>query len=167
MEILKATLKDAEGIKSVCSEGYRETYPGLLPPTHIEKVIQDFYNMERIASEITTTGKEWNGWFVAVEQGKVVGAGGGGIIAEETAELFVLYLDPARKRQGIGTQLLDAITKDQVERGAKEQWVSVAKGNAMGIPFYEAVGFAFQSEQPAYERAGYTSLRYKRTLGDQ
>ena len=166
MEIRKAELKDAEGIKTVCSDGYRQTYPDLISPQHIEKVIQKFYNVERIESEITTTGKEWNGWFVAVEQNKVAGAGGGGFIAEGTAELFVLYLDPARKRQGIGTQLLDAITKDQVERGAKEQWVSVAKGNAMGIPFYEAIDFEFQSEQPAYEMDGYTSLRYKRTIRD-
>lgn len=164
MEFRKAELKDAAAIKRVCSKGYRETYPGLLSPTQIEKVIQDFYNMDRIESEITTTSREWNGWFVAVDSDEVVGAGGGGFIADESAELYVLYLDPARKRQGIGSRLLDTITKDQVERGAKEQWVSVAKGNEMGIPFYEAVGFAFQSEQPAYEMDGYTSLRYKRPL---
>lgn len=63
----------------------------------------------------------------------------------------MLYLDPNRKREGIGGKLLEAITKDQIERGAKEQWVSFFKDNFMGIPFYEAVGFEYQGERPAYE----------------
>lgn len=167
IEIRKAIVEDAQGIRKVCSDGYRYTYPELLPQHQIEKVIQEFYNAERIKDEVVTISKEWNGWFVAVDTGEVVGAGGGGFIEDETAELFVIYLDPTRKREGIGSRLLGAITKDQIERGAKEQWVSVTKGNDMGIPFYEAVGFEYQTECPAYdmpEEEGYKSLRYKREL---
>lgn len=130
-------------------------------------MIQEFYNEERIRKEILEIGRGWNGWFVAVDAGQVVGAGGGGFTGEETSELFVLYLDPDRKREGIGSKLLAAITTDQIARGAREQWVSVAKGNGMGIPFYEAVGFDFQEERPSYgvlEEDGHHSLRYKRKL---
>lgn len=167
IEVRKALRGDVHGIRKVCSDGYRKTYPDLLSAERIETIIQEFYNEERIAKEISDISWEWNGWFVAVDAGQVVGAGGGGMTGEETAELFVLYLDPDRKRQGIGSKLLAAITEDQTERGAKEQWVSVAQGNSMGIPFYEAVGFELKEERPAYGTSdgdGYRSLRYKRML---
>lgn len=166
-EIRRAVLEDAPGISKVCTDGYRKTYPELLAVSQIEGVIQEFYNEERIRKEILEIGRGWNGWFVAIDAGQVVGAGGGGFTGEQTSELFVLYLDPDRKREGIGSKLLAAITKDQFARGAKEQWVSVVKGNRMGIPFYEAAGFDFQEERSSYgalKEDGLLSLRYKRKL---
>ncbi|MDV2581585.1 GNAT family N-acetyltransferase [Alkalibacillus haloalkaliphilus] len=166
IEIRKARLEDVDGIIKVCSDGHRKTYPELLPNHHIENIIKEFYNEERIKKEITDITQDWNGWFIAVDYEKVVGAAGGGFIDREVSELFVIYLDPERKREGIGSKLLEAVTKDQIERGAKEQWMSVAKDNFMGIPFYEAVGFKYQGERPSYElpEEGYKSLRYKRKL---
>lgn len=167
IEIRKAVPGDVHGIRKVCSEGYRKTYPGLLAVKRIETIIEEYYNEERIQKEILETGMEWNGWFVAVDGGEVIGAGGGGMTGEDIAELFVLYMDPELKREGIGRKLLAAITEDQIRCGAKEQWVSVAKGNSMGIPFYEAIGFELQEERPAYgtnEEEGYRSVRYRRIL---
>ena len=167
IHIRKALPEDVQGIIRVCSEGYRATYPDLLPQHLIEKILGEFYTEERVEKEIRNISREWNGWFVAVDGGTVVGAGGGGLTGEETAELFVLYLDPARKREGIGSRLLKAITEDQRKRGAREQWVSVAKGNSMAIPFYEALGFVYRGERPAYaiaEEEGILSLRYSREL---
>ncbi|WP_117161689.1 GNAT family N-acetyltransferase [Paraliobacillus sp. X-1268] len=167
IKIRKAILEDIGGIIKVCSEGHRNTYPELLPQHHIEKIIKEFYNEERIKKEITNITEEWNGWFVAIDNGTVLGAAGGGFIDSGVSELFVIYLDPERKREGIGSKLLEAVTKDQIERGAKIQWVSVAKDNFMGIPFYEAIGFKYQGERPSYElpaEEGYKALRYKREL---
>jgi len=168
INIRKANTEDVLGIIQVCTEGHKKTYQELIPEHHIEKIIKEFYNEERVTKEIINTNQGWNGWFVAVDNGKVVGAGGGGFIDEEVAELFVLYLNPNRKREGIGSQLLKAVTDDQIKRGAKEQWVSVTKDNFMGIPFYEAIGFEYQSERPSYElpEEGFISLRYKRILED-
>ena len=167
IEIRKASMEDIQGIIRVCSEGYRVTYKDLLPPHHIEKIIQDFYLEERIQKEIYEVNDHWNGWYVALDKTNVVGAGGGGFISDEVAALYVLYLDPNRKRQGIGKSLLQVITEDQKNRGAHEQWVSVAKNNQLAIPFYEAVGFRFISEQPAYhlpEDESYISLQYMRKI---
>ncbi|MDM5154919.1 GNAT family N-acetyltransferase [Bacillus sp. DX1.1] len=167
VEFRKAKLEDVQGIIKVCSDGYRNTYPELLPQYYIESTIKEFYNEKRVKNEIINISQEWNGWFVAVEDGEIIGAGGGGFIGEEIAELFVIYLDPHRKREGVGSRLLSVITNDQIERGAKEQWVSVAKDNFMGIPFYEAVGFIYQNERPAYGLPvdeDFKSIRYKRNL---
>ena len=170
IEIRKAKPEDAQGIVRVCSDGYRSTYPELLPRDAIEKIIKDFYHVDRVQNETLHTDRAWNGWYVAAEDGNIIGAGGGGMTGEETGELFVLYLDPARKREGIGSKLLQAITREQLESGAKEQWVSVAQGNAAAIAFYEAVGFQYAGQRPTYglaEADGFVSLRYKRSIAEK
>ncbi len=63
-----------------------------------------------------------------------------------TGWLYVIYLDPQRRNEGIGTKLLDAVTQQQKAFGAREQFVTVQRGNVKGIPFYEARGFIFQEE---------------------
>jgi ribosomal protein S18 acetylase RimI-like enzyme len=139
---------DVGGICRVCAEGWRDTYQGLIARDAIERVIAEFYNPARIRREILVASG-WNGWWVAEEHGAVAGAAGGGMLRPGVGELFVLYVDPGRRGQGIGTLLLDAVTGELREQGAREQWVSVAKGNMKGIPFYQARGFVVRGEQPA------------------
>ncbi|MFD1068008.1 GNAT family N-acetyltransferase [Oceanobacillus locisalsi] len=167
MKICKANSNHVEGIAKVCIESNWSTYRDIYSKLYMEKVIRDFYNPQRILNEVTHSSKEWGGYFVALEDDEVVGAGGGGMIHGTTSEIFVLYLNPDRRNEGIGTQLLQAITHQQKEFGAIEQWVSVQKGNRKGIPFYEAKGFQFQHEQKAYHditENNYISLRYKRHI---
>lgn len=165
--IEKALPEHVSGISDVCSKGYRHTYEETHSTEYIERMIREFYNQDRILNEVKHTSREWNGWFVALDENKVVGAIGGGMTGLEKAEVFVLYLDPSRKRERIGSRLLNELTNEQVQRGASEQWVSVSKGNLKGIPFYEAVGFTAQSEQESYqnlEAEAYKSIRYRRSL---
>ncbi|MCE5041883.1 GNAT family N-acetyltransferase [Mammaliicoccus sciuri] len=167
MEYRMATINDVQGIIKVCSDGYHVTYKDILPEKYITQIINEFYNEQRVSKEITNIDQYWNGWFVAEDNGQIVGAGGGGFREPHISELYVLYLDPTRKREGIGSCLLNIITDDQIRRGAREQWVSVSKGNHTGIPFYEAKGFKYQYEKPMYtlpENENYISLKYKRQL---
>lgn len=167
MKICKANSNHVEGIAEVCIESYWSTYHDIYSKEYIETVIRDFYNHQRILSEVTYSSKEWGGYFVALENEEIVGAGGGGMLNDTAGEIFVLYLNPNRRDEGIGTQLLQAITHQQKEFGAIEQWVSVQKGNQKGIPFYEAKGFQFQHEQKGYhdkKENNYITLRYKRQL---
>ena len=165
--VKKATPEHVEGISRVCTEAFWATYQGIYSREHIERVNREFYNHKRILSEVTETTREWNGYYVALDDDTVVGAIGGGMIDEHVSEVFVLYLDLKRRREGIGTLLLDALTEVQQEKGANEQWVSVAKGNQKGIPFYEAKGFVKQSERSSYGNTSdenYISIRYCRKI---
>ena len=166
--VRKAVPGDEQGIVDVCVAGQWNTYKNLYSHDYIEKVIEKFYTVERIEKEIKQTSKEWNGYFVAVQDNKIVGAIGGGVYDEHIAEVYVLYLDPERRNQGIGTKLLHYLTEVQKNKyGATEQWVSVAKDNILGIPFYKARGFHFQEEQQSYESNEddhSISLRYKRKI---
>ncbi|MGG0668290.1 GNAT family N-acetyltransferase [Sporosarcina koreensis] len=168
IHIIKAQPDHVEGISKVCSDGYWATYSETHSEMYIKGIIEEFYNRERIQKEVLETSKEWGGYFVALEGYEVIGAGGGGMIEETSGEVFVLYLDPSRRNEGIGTMLLDAITKQQKEEfNAKEQWVSVAKGNQKAIPFYEAKGFIFNREVDGHgivDGERYSSVRYCRTI---
>jgi ribosomal protein S18 acetylase RimI-like enzyme len=167
--IRSAEPADANGIARVCAAGWRDTYADIYPPEHIEAVIAEYYTPARIADEIAAP-EGWDGWLVAVEDGTVVGAGGGGMIEPTAGEIFVLYLDPARRGEGIGTLLLEAITEQQRDRGAREQWVSVEPENVKGLPFYQARGFEIRGKRPAWGSApaeARASLRLARRLDDQ
>lgn len=164
IRIQKALVCHVEGISKVCSDGWRDTYVDLREKEYINAVIEEFYQFERIYNEVTLSIKGWDGWYVALENGEVVGAGGGGMTSEKVGELFVLYLNPSRRGEGIGTRLLNAITERQIEQGATEQWVSVMKGNQKGIPFYEARGFVQQSGATVFENEKDLKIRYRRDL---
>lgn len=166
IEVKKGLPKHVEGISRVCSEGCLDTYKGI---RHRENIIRNnniFYNHARILDELDEKDG-WDGYFVALDDEEVVGAIGGGMTGQRKSEIFVLYLDPARRGEGIGTQLLNYLTDVQKEKGAIEQWVSVQKGNNKGIPFYEARGFVKRSERLAYSNAPgeqYRSWRYVRKI---
>lgn len=167
ISIQKAIVEHINGIAKVCINAYWATYSELLSNEYIKRMIDEFYTYDRILKEVTTTNREWNGWIVAVDNGEVVGAGAGGMISENHGELFVLYLDPNRRKEGLGSMILEAVTKELKERGAKEQWVSVTKGNNKGIPFYEAKGFICVHEQAEYgviDGEDYRALRYHRLI---
>jgi GNAT superfamily N-acetyltransferase len=167
IHIQKANPSHVQGIKKVCSDGNWATYREIYTKEYIERVISEYYNHERILDEVTTSDRHWGGYFVAVENDEVIGAGGGGMIGDTDGEVYVLYLDPSRRNEGIGTLLLDAITQQQKEEfHASKQWVSVQKGNQKGIPFYEARGFVYVQEQHGYgnDEEDYKSLRYSRLI---
>ncbi|GGN67808.1 N-acetyltransferase [Actinoplanes lobatus] len=140
-EVRAATGSDVAAIRDICTRGYRTTYPDLLSPEFIERMLTEFYNAERVTREVTATPPGWLGYQVAEEDGRVVGAAGGGLTAPGVGELFVLYLDPDERGRGLGTLLLDRITDQIRELGATEMWVAALEGNELGIPFYEARGF--------------------------
>jgi ribosomal protein S18 acetylase RimI-like enzyme len=167
--IRPAEIHDAEGIARVCAAGWRDTYRGLKEPERIEAVIAKYYTPERISREIASP-EGWDGWIVAAENDTVIGAGGGGMIQPGVGEIFVLYLDPTRRGEGIGTLLLEAITEQQRSQGAREQWVSVEPENTKGLPFYYARGFELRGERPEWGTSpdeGRVSLRLMRRLEPQ
>lgn len=146
IEIKLADESHVEGIIDVCRDGYTDVSKGILSDELITKSCNKYYNEERIKNEVEEVTKPWGGYFVAIEDNKVVGAGGGGMIDDRKSRLYVLYLNPIKRNNGIGTKLLEAITAQQKAFGATEQYVTVQKDNMKGIPFYKARDFEFVKE---------------------
>ncbi|WP_186669882.1 GNAT family N-acetyltransferase [Sporosarcina sp. BP05] len=166
--IRRATRNDATAITDILVASQWFTYEKLYSVDYITKLIGQYYSVQRIEQEIVSINEEWHGYFIAETDGKIVGAIGGGMTSKTAGEVYVFYLDPLMRGMGIGTRLLDFFTKIQkYTYGAHEQWVSVAKGNDYGIPFYEARGFIFQHEEFAYGTSKEDqdiSLKYKRDI---
>jgi ribosomal protein S18 acetylase RimI-like enzyme len=166
--IRRAARNDTTAMTDVLVSSQWFTYGNLYSKDYIIKLIDQYYNVKRIEQEIVSINEEWHGYFIAELDGRIVGAIGGGMTSETAGEVYVFYLDPLMRGMGIGTRLLDFFTKIQkYTYGAREQWVSVAKGNDYGIPFYEARGFIFQHEELAYGTSKEDqdiSLKYKREL---
>ena len=165
--IRQATSRDMEQIHDVIVKSHWFTYNDLFAPSSIEKIIERYYNPERLLEEITCINATWHGYIVAIVNEKIIGVIGGGMREEEEGEVYVLYLDPEVRNNGVGTELLIKFTMIQkFTYGAKEQWVAVAQGNKYGIPFYEARGFEFQYASPSYAAIddNDVSLWYKRNI---
>ncbi|MBL7261046.1 GNAT family N-acetyltransferase [Paractinoplanes lichenicola] len=164
-----ARTNEAAQIAAVCAAGWRDTYAGLLPPAAIDEAIATYYTPTRIEGEVGGGASDgWLGYAVAVSDGEVLGAAGGGLTGPGVGELFVLYVRPDVQARGLGSRLLDFVTGQQVGRGAREQWVSVYQGNPKGEPFYRARGFEFVEAVTPWDglgaEQGVKSLRLRRTV---
>lgn len=132
---------DAPAIAQICSQAWRITYKDLYSQAYIDKVIAEFYNLSRVEQECQTSSADWHGYMVAEKDGEIVGCIGGAC-EDETGFIYVLYVKPSLKGQGIGTALLDGLTHYQKGTySIRQQDVYVTAGNQMGIPFYEKNGF--------------------------
>lgn len=67
IQIHIANQNHVQGIVKVCSEGYQATYTETHSKEYIDRIIKEFYNPERVLSEVTNTNRNWGGYFVAVE----------------------------------------------------------------------------------------------------
>jgi ribosomal protein S18 acetylase RimI-like enzyme len=150
-DVRLALAGEERAICDICREGFAVSSKGLLSPATIERQAELYYNPERVRREIMSAGDrpQWQGYVVAVSSlGEVLGAAGGGVTDGTVGNVYVLYLKPALRGNGIGTTLLDFITTQQTSAGATEQWVSVTEGNDLGIPFYRARGFVVRGRVP-------------------
>lgn len=149
--IRKAVQQDAKPLSDLLITCQWATYSSLYSTDTINELVEQYYNVNRIEQEINWCNEQWHGYYIADVGGIPIGAIGGGLIDEKIGEIFVFYVHPDWHRQQVGTRLLNHFSKIQQHHyGAKEQWVAVAKGNSLAIPFYESQRFQFQYETPAY-----------------
>ncbi|MGT2743134.1 GNAT family N-acetyltransferase [Streptococcus plurextorum] len=144
--IRRAEESDVSAIIDICSAAWQSTYKELYPQSYIDRVIADYYHEERVTKEIRENTPYFHGYWVAEKDHQVIGCIGGGIDEQKAGHIYVFYMAPELKRQGVGTALLDGFTAYQKEvYGIKEQWISaLTEGNHVGQAFYEKQGFVFQ-----------------------
>ena len=163
--VRRARPQESGQVCEVCTEGFTASSAGLLTPGTIGRQVATYYDPGRVRAEIENAGvtPEWQGYVVAVApDGCVLGAAGGGVRDGTVGQVHVLYLRMDLRGRGIGTALLDFVTDQQRQAGAREQWVSVTEGNDLGIPFYRARGFVERDRVPFVD--GARSLRMMRPL---
>lgn len=167
VEIKRADKGHVHEIAKLCINGYWNTFGKTHSKEYIKRIINEFYNIDRLRTEVDENSESWGGYFIAVENEEIVGASAGGMIDSNASEVFFLYVDSIRRNEGIASKLLNEVTIQQIEMGAKEQWISIHAENEEGIAFYESKGFEFIHKGPGsgiYQDGNYLSLRYSREV---
>lgn len=150
-----ATNDDVPHLQRLLTKAWKVTYAELYPEEYINRVISEFYNYDRLLHETSTNSKEWSGYYVIEVDKEIIGCIGGGVVDDQTGEIYVLYIDPDQKRKGYGSELVHEFTRKQIENyNIKIQNVAVTEGNEMGIPFYEKIGFKAKTIKELYFNDG-------------
>ena len=102
-------------------------------------------------------------YLVAEVDGEVVGHAVASIVAD-IAELQRIAVDPAHRRHGLATALLDAVLVAATSEGADRLLLEVRENNAGAIGFYAAHDFAEIDRRPRYYRDGATAVVMLREL---
>ena len=144
-----AAAADASRIAGICSTAYRAAYRDILPAGYIDRSVVAFYDAQRVAADIAPAPPGWFGYQVVEEDGRVLGAAGGGMRGATAGELSLIYLEAAQRGRGLGTLLLDRVAGQIRAAGGREIWVSVFLGDRPGIAFYRARGFQPMETVPA------------------
>ncbi|MFL8952844.1 GNAT family N-acetyltransferase [Helcococcus kunzii] len=165
LKIRFATIEDAKDISDICSKAWRITYANLYSKQYIDKVIDELFTIDRIVKECRESSSDWHGYIVAHDGQHILGCIGGAS-ESETGFIYIFYVDPDYKGQGIGSALLEFLTKYQKENyGINRQEVYVTTDNMLGIPFYKKCGFKLVEVVPNWiDESEGTQNKYQRLV---
>ncbi len=82
----------------------------------------------------------------------------------DVAELQRIAVEPAHRRAGLATALLDTVVVAAREGGADGLLLEVRDGNAGALAFYARRGFVEIDRRPRYYRDGATAVVMQRPL---
>lgn len=150
MKIRKADLTDLKMIQAICTKGQYDTYSDHQTTEYLDRVVEEFYNTQRLENELKTAD-DYGTWYVAVDsENEVIGTLIGGKKDDEISEIYALYVDIKRKREGAGSALVKHFKEVSKKLGSKGVWVSVNSKNTPAIGFYKAVGFEYKFTRESY-----------------
>ncbi|MGD0632435.1 MAG: GNAT family N-acetyltransferase [Terracidiphilus sp.] len=140
VKIRRAVLDDAESIGLVQVESWRKTYAGIVPDAYLESL-----NMEKHAfmwRQELRAGRIFV--FVAEDPWGIFGFIAGGAIREPIkgydAELYAIYLMPARQRRGEGQELVLTLREALLMESYSSMIVWVLERNLPAVSFYKRLG---------------------------
>ncbi|MEV5386799.1 GNAT family N-acetyltransferase [Streptomyces sp. NPDC052721] len=168
LTIREMTLADCDRVSEIRVRGWQHAYRGLMPQPYLDGLSITADAERRRAWFAEGNGKVVN--LVAERDGKVVGWAAHGPYRDgEThtgdAELYAIYVAPARLGGGIGRALLAASAERC--RAYPRMLLWVLKDNAPARRFYERAGFRPDGAEEPFEVDGVPvpEVRYVKTLG--
>jgi len=165
--IRAAVVDDARAIAQIHVDGWRAAYRGQMPDALLDGLSVDQRTEDRRRGIATPRSPEHRTW-VAETGGRIVafaitGPSRDKEAAAGVAELFAIYVDPARWGTGAGRALLAHVLADLRGRGVPAVTLWVLDTNARARRFYETAGFAADGGEKS-EAFGGVPLREVRYL---
>jgi len=96
-------------------------------------------------------------WLVAVEDGKIVGYGGGWIVLD-SLHILNLAVAAESRRKGVGRRLMEALLAKARARGCRAATLEVRRSNAPAILLYSGMGFVTKGVRPKHYADGEDAL---------
>ncbi len=167
MPVRLATPADARAVARVQAETWRAAYAGLIPDHVLAGMSEEAGTpvwVERLAEPGTWV-------YVAEEGGEVVGFASGGRSRDADlgpgwGEVYALYVLPETQRRGCGRALLGVAAERVLRDGDTALAIWVLGTNAPGRAFYEALGWAADGSERAFDLGddSVVEVRYRREL---
>ena len=120
---------------------WREYWPALIGQDQTEYMVEQFQSLPAIECDMREHAYEY--WFVrAVDDGRVVGYTGGHV-EPETNRFFIskIYLRAAERGKHFASAVIRFYSELCRARGLRAMYLTVNKGNELGIRAYEGNGF--------------------------
>lgn len=143
MTIREATQEHLDGVRDVARRSWETDYPGEVSRETVDKGFDDWYAHDRLEEEFTRSQTRL---LVAVDEGTVVGFVHAVWDGDE-GYILRLYVDPAHRRAGIGSRLLERIQEQLFDQEIDRIKAMVLAANDLGNTYYRESGF----EQVAQE----------------
>ncbi|MEU9038333.1 GNAT family N-acetyltransferase [Streptomyces sp. NPDC048352] len=143
-DVRTAAPGDATAISRLLAEAIRDGYGEALGEIRAARLVSDHCALPRIRAEIEIPGGApgWLGWLVAAAaDGTLVGAVSGGVPVASEGEIYALCVTPGRRREGVGSALLEAATGRMRAHGAASQRITLPVERAAALPFFAHHGF--------------------------
>mgnify|MGYP001668327436 CR=1 FL=1 len=100
-------------------------------------------------------------FYVAVEDGKIVGCAGIGLNTQNTevSELHKLFIDPEYQGRGIGKNILSVLEKDEYALNSKK---ITGTSSITAVDFYEKMGYGYKEGTKTLDEVGlcYNIVKY-------
>jgi len=135
MNVRDATAADVPAIQRVAERAWAADYD--MTRDTVEAAVRDWYGDERVRAEVASDDSP----LLVAEDGEVVGFAHGVVSqAEDCGTVLRLYVDPDRRREGVGRALLDAI-EARLAADCSRLRATVLAANETGRRFYEESGY--------------------------
>lgn len=171
VEIREAQPEDGPGIAAVHIRSWQKAYEDVLPADFLDALGDRLDDRADFWTNRLASPEEGDLLFVAVEDRTVIGFAHAGPSREEdvdpaTMELYAIYLDPPRFREGVGSRLWRALCSAMQEAGARHAALWVLTDNERARAFYDATGWHHDGKEQTFTIDGveYPGVRYRTDL---
>ena len=135
VQILSATINDAEAIQKLLRETWKDTYGDHLSQETLDEVYKNWHSIEFLTKQIENPSL----YFPLAKEGDELVGLSTAHMPEDGIVMFRLYVSPRHQRKGIGELLLQNVIEHF--QGAKKIQLHVEVMNPKGQSFYKKQGF--------------------------
>lgn len=141
----RATPEDAESIRRVATKSWHATYDSIIGSEAVEETIDEWYELDGLASSITRDGAPM---FLAIAD-RAIGFAQGGRSNDGPAGATVsrIYVVPEQWGSGCGSELLNRLFEEFRAVGHDSVWLAVMAENEVGRSFYDSHDFRVHEKQ--------------------